>query len=411
MNAWLTSLAENSVQCWGCLIFDKLFEFVSVMAGGVYGIFSQLCVVLFSALFMIFVINAVLKNARGNMPDPWLKKSVQKVFVSSVIALGLLGVGVEFPRIVTTILFEPVADITLMYSQSMVGTSAQLVQDTISYQPLEISDTGFYRPQLRDTIIAIMQTTIFQFQSYVKLGLAFMDGAFDWSALSGIGSLVKHFIMFMIGFGVAWGFFKLFFKYCFYFMDTIIAMAVFAFLFPISLVMFVFKDAEHVPEFIKKLANTVGKDQIKNLINAIVTLGSVVMVYTMVMIIIARFFSSSDVSYDQLMAAITDGSVYASDLDTINLESVTFTSVLALLYVLNYICAQIPQVTKQILSAFGVSETTKYGDGAAEMVTTYAKNATNLAVDLIKKAKGDTPSDGATKTTDKKTDDATKNKK
>ena len=46
-------------------------------------------------------------------------------------------------------------------------------------------------------------------------------------------------------------------------MDTIIAMAVFAFLFPISLVMFVFKDAEHVPEFIKKLANTVGKDQIK----------------------------------------------------------------------------------------------------------------------------------------------------
>jgi hypothetical protein len=79
--------------------------------------------------------------------------------------------------------------------------------------------------------------------------------------------------------------------------------------------------------------------------------------------------------------------------------------------VLNYICAQIPQVTKQILSAFGVSETTKYGDGAAEMVTTYAKNATNLAVDLIKMAKGDTPSDGATKTTDKKTDDATKNKK
>jgi hypothetical protein len=153
--------------------------------------------------------------------------------------------------------------------------------------------------------------------------------------------------------------------------------------------MFVFKDAEHVPEFIKNIANTVGKDQIKNLINAIVTLGSVVMVYTMIMIIIARFFSSSDVSYEQLMNAISSGVVYENDLSSENLEAITFTSMLALLYVLDYISNQIPQVSKQILSAFGVSETTKYGEGAAEMVTSYASNAKNTVINMVKTIKGD----------------------
>lgn len=389
MGTWLASLAENSIQCWGCLVFDKLFGFVSDIAGSVYDTFATLCIIIFVGFFCIFVFNAFLQNMRGNMSDPWFKKSVQKVVVSSVIALGLLSFGVEFPRILTTMIFEPVADLTLLYSQSMAGVFTQQIQSNVPYQSLPLSDTGFYRPELRDTIIAIMQTTIFQFQSYVKLGMAFIDAALEWQALLGIGNFIKHFVLMLIGFNVTWGFFKLFFKYCFYFMDTIIAMAVFAFMFPFSLVMFVFKDAEHVPEFIKNIANTVGKDRIKNLINAIVTLGSVVMVYTMIMIIIARFFSSSDVSYEQLMNAISSGVVYENDLSSENLEAITFTSILALLYVLDYISNQIPQVSKQILSAFGVSETTKYGEGAAEMVTSYASNAKNTVINMVKTIKGD----------------------
>jgi hypothetical protein len=62
---------------------------------------------------------------------------------------------------------------------------------------------------------------------------------------------------------------------------------------------------------------------------------------------------------------------------------------LALLYVLDYISNQIPQVSKQILSAFGVSETTKYGEGAAEMVTSYASNAKNTVINMVKTIKGD----------------------
>ena len=394
MNAWLVSLAETGAQCWGCLVFDKLFEFVSDLAGGIYSVFSQICIVLFIILFCAFVFHAFWQNMRGNMSDPLLKKSVQKVFVSSLVALTLLGFGVEFPRLVTSVIFEPVAEITLLYSQSVGGVSPDLVQAQVPYQPLDISDKGFYRPQLRDIIITIMQTTILQFQSYIKLGLAFMDGAFEWKALAGIGNLLKHFMLLLIGFYVAWGFFKLFFKYCFYFMETIIAMAVFAFLFPISLIVIIFQDAEHVPDFIKNMAKTVNKDQIKNMINSIVTLGSVVLVYTIVIIIIARFFSTSDISYEQLMAAIANGKIYESNLDTSNLESVTFMGVLALLYVVNYICAQIPQISKQILSSFGVSETTKYGDGAEKLVKEYANSAKNLAIGIAQTVKNRNAPDG-----------------
>ena len=121
-------------------------------------------------------------------------------------------------------------------------------------------------------------------------------------------------------------------------------MAFFAFFFPLSLIMTSFKDVKEVPKWFETIGKSVGVAQTKNLINAIVTLGSVVLTYTVIMVIIAKFFSASDVSVVGLMEAITSGNVYAEDLNTENLQSMTLASFVALMYVLNYIFNQIPQI-------------------------------------------------------------------
>ena len=89
MNELMVSLTDKVVQCWGCAVFDRLFQIVSVTVAAVYDHFTHLCLVLFGLLFTVFVINAIWKNMRSGMSDPWLKNSVQKVFINSVVALSL----------------------------------------------------------------------------------------------------------------------------------------------------------------------------------------------------------------------------------------------------------------------------------------------------------------------------------
>ena len=100
-----------------------MFQIVSIAAAAVYESFSAICLVVFGILFTVFVINAIYKNIKNDVKDPWLKKSFQKVFIASLVSLTLLGIGVSFPRLITTITFEPIADITLVYSQSMIKTT------------------------------------------------------------------------------------------------------------------------------------------------------------------------------------------------------------------------------------------------------------------------------------------------
>lgn len=380
MNELMVSLTDKVVQCWGCAVFDRLFQIVSVTVAAVYGHFTHLCLVLFGLLFTVFVINAIWKNMRSGMSDPWLKNSVQKVFINSVVALSLLGMGAALPRLVSTVIFEPVAQITLLYSQTMVNTTDEIVSEKVTYEPVKITQEGIYRAELRDKMIMLMKTTVTQFQSYIKLGIAVMDNAFSWSALLGVGALIKHIILFFIGLYLSWGFIKIFFKYCCYFADAIIAMALFAFFFPLSLIMIVFKDVKEVPKWFGDIGKSVGVAQIKNLINAIVTLGSVVLTYTVIMVVVAKFFSASDASVVGLMDAITSGQIYADDLNTDNLQAMTLISCIALVYVMNFIFAQIPQITKMVLSAFSVEENTKHGEQFANDMMTLSKNAFDIVV-------------------------------
>jgi hypothetical protein len=142
MNELMVSLTDNVVQCWGCAVFDRLFQIVSVTVASVYEHFTGLCFILFALLFTVFVINAIWQNMKSGMSDPWLKNSVQKVFINSIIALSLLGMGVMLPRTVSTVIFEPVAHLTLKYSQTMINTTDEIVSDKVTYQPIKITEEG-----------------------------------------------------------------------------------------------------------------------------------------------------------------------------------------------------------------------------------------------------------------------------
>lgn len=388
MNDVLTSLVDKTVQCWGCGLFDRLFQVVSDAAAAAYQQMSTVCIILFCALFSFFVLHAVWQTIKGGTSDPWYEKSVQKVFINAIVCIGLLSMGVVLPRFITTITVEPAAQIATAYTQAMVQQDTISVEDKVDYQPMEMGDSGFYRPQLRDKIILLMKTTITQFQSYMKLGIAVMDRAFSWDALLGIGSFLKHVILFAIGLYLTWGFFKLFFRYCCYFADIIIAMTFFAFFFPLSLMLFAFKGASNVPGWIGNMGQNLGTSQLKNLINAIITLSSAVITYTVIMVIIAKFFSVSGADTTTLMQAITSGQVFADDLNTENLQAMTLASCIILVYVLNYIYGQIPQISKMILSAFGVSEEKSESEQLANdmlhLTSTIWENAKKIGTTIIK---------------------------
>ena len=397
MNEWLSSLVNSTVQCWGCGVFDRLFQIVSDAAALVYDKFAYFCVVLFCVLFSFFVINAVWKTVTGNVSDPLYEKSIQRVFVNAIVCIGLLGMGLALPRFITTVTFEPVAQVAQTYTAAMINLDNETITDKVTYQPQQMGDDGFYRPQLRDKIILLMKTTITQFQSYMKLGIAVMDSAFTWRALLGVGSLLKHIMLFVMGLYLTWSFFKLFFRYCCYFADIIIAMAYFAFFFPLSLMLFAFNGADNVPKWFGGLGKTVGVNQFKNLINAIITLASAVITYTVIMAIIAKFFAAPDVSSADLMNAITTGEIFDAELDMTNLEAMTLTSFIVLVYVLKFLQDQIPQVTKMVLSVFGVSENKQLSE-------TLANDMMQLTQDIVDTTKkiGETIISGGEKDKDKK---------
>ncbi len=384
MNNAINSFIDNTVQCWGCGLFDRLFQIISTATATIYGQLVSLCVILFMAMFTVFVANAVYQNIKGGGKDPFYTKSIQKVFINSVVVFALLGLGVAVPKFITRITFEPVATATMVYTQALTQQNPDIVNDKVTYQPLEMNDDGFYRPQLRNTIIMIMKTTVTQFQSYIKLGIAVMDSAFTWKALLGVGTLVKHIMLFIVGLYLCYGFFKLFIRYCFYFVDIIVAMAFFAFFFPISLMMMSFDGAEHLPDVIKNVGKSFSKDQGKKLINAIVALAACVITYTVIIMLLAKFMSDPDETNAQLMDKIMSGTVFEADLNSENLEALTLTSAIVLVYVLNFIYGQIPQISKMILGTFGVGEEKQLSEKMADDALTLSKNIINTTVNTVK---------------------------
>lgn len=383
MNNILGNFVDNTIQCYGCPIFDRLFQIVSGAAASVYNRMAILMAILFCVMFAFFVLNAVWQNIKANAKDPWYQKSVRPVIINSLVALALLFTGVAFPRLITQITFEPTADIATLYTQSMLNIDNEFVNEHVTYQPMPISDDGFFRPQLRDKIITLMKTTITQFQSYMKLGIAVMDSAFTWRALLSVGAFIKHIILFAIGLFLFYEFFKLFFRFCCYFADIIVAMTMFAFFFPLSLVLVAFRGADSVPKWISSLGKNIGADRIKSLINAIVALASAVITYTVVMVIIAKFFSSPDMGTNELMTAITTGAIFDYDFSGGNVMSISLMGMIVLAYVIEFITdkKQVNNVTNMIMGAFNL----KPENSLSEQLANDVETLTKATYDTVKK--------------------------
>lgn len=403
MNRLVNSFVESTVQCWGCEVFDRLFQIVSNAAAAVYDKFVIFCAILFCVLFAFYLINAVWKNFKGGITDPLYQKSLKPLFINSLVSLTFLSMGVVLPRFITTITFEPVANITVIYTQSMLQTNPDEVNERVTYQPAKIEDDGFYRPQLRDSIVMLMKTTITQFQSYMKLGIAVMDKSFSLSALLSISSLIKHIILFFIGMYLFIGIFKLFLRFCFYFADIIVAMTFFAFFFPLSLILVAFK-GDNAPKWMSGLGKDVGTNQFKKLIDSIVALAAAVLTYTVIMVILAKFFAEPGQSAADIMNMITSGEIYSDELSEENLQAMTLGGCVVLVYVLNFIYGQIPQVTSMVLSSFGVSSENKL----SEQLANDAMQLTNDVLNVVKQAGKNILSGG--EKSDNKEDTAKKSK-
>ena len=386
------SFIDSTVQCWSCPVFDRLFQVVSNAAAAAYPKFVMICTILFCVIFAFYVFGAVWKNLTNGFQDGWFNKSLRPVFVNSIFALAFLGMGIALPRFISTVTFEPVAYVTENYAAAMIKLTPTDIAEHVTYEAPDITDdTGIFRQQLRDAVINTAKVTITQFQSFMKLGVAIIDTGLSWDMFFGIGALIKHVILIIIGVYLFWEFFKMFFKFLCYFADVIIAMAMFAFFFPLSLITTAFKEASDLPSWlswIKNLGKGVGVEQIKNLVGAIISLGAAVITYTIILVIIVKFFADPDGginNFETLMAAVADGTIFETNLDTTGIDDLSLTSVIVLVFVLTSIYENIPKVTNMILGMFEVSaDKNEAGKKLGEEIMTTTKGFYNLGKGVVK---------------------------
>ncbi len=382
MQELANSLIDIGTQCWACSVFDYLFAIISNTAAAAYQRLTMFSVIIFCVLFAFYILNVVWENIKSGESDPFLQKSVKPVIIKSLIALSLLSAGLIVPRFISSVTFEPAAQITLQYSKSMLP-SDYIVPD--NYQAIKLSDNGFFNPELRDTILQLIQTSVSNFQVYIKIGIAIIDEAFSLEAMLGIGALIRHIIISFIGLFLTYYFVKWFILYSFCFMDIILAMALFAFFFPLSIILFIFKDASSAPDWLKKLGKDLGGGQIKKLVNAIISVGVTILTYTIIIVIIHGFLDKNGITIDSIQN--TSESIFNFDLENPTAMQITFAGSIVLVYVINYIAGEIPKITEKILSTFGVSQekplSEEMGKNAWKLTNIVAEQTKNLAKTII----------------------------
>jgi hypothetical protein len=397
MTNLIDSLIENSVQCWSCPVFDRLFQVISAAAAAVYNRLALFAAVLLCLFVAFYILYSVMQNLRSDKIDPTYQKYFKPVLINSLVVIAILGLGVSVPRFITSITFEPVANMTIAYTESMLNTDAAAVAQRVHYEPVKMADDGFYRPQLRDKIVRLMATSITQFQSMMKLGMVVMDKAFSWGAMLGVGALFKHIMLFFMGLYIVWSFFKLFIKFCFYFADVVIDLTFFAFFFPVMLTLFVFKNSQ-AADWVKNLSSKITPDYFKNVINSIVSLATVVITYVVIMVIIAKFFTMTGGGSAELTRQIVSGNIFAGDLSDDNLAMLTLGGCLVLVYVVQYLADKIPDVSKMITETFNVQDRHEAGDALGESMLKVGQNT----FDFAKKAGAAIISTATGKETEKK---------
>ena len=348
-------LIDNGTRCWTCPLFDKLFEIISNTAAALYEQLTIFGVIIFCILFAVYVINAFWQNMKSDMKDPYFQESVKPVLIKSLFVLSLLGLGLTVPRFISKITFEPVAMVTLEYSKAMLPDGYQINDD---YLPIKLDDKGFFNPELRDTIIKLLQTNVAHFQVFIKLGIAVIDSAFSIPTIFNLSLLIKRLLVFFVGLFLTYYFVQFFIKYLFCFMDIVVAMAMFAFFFPLSLIFFIFQGASNLPEWMKNLGKNLGGGQIKKLITAIVSVAATIL--TVIILIIRGYLNGHGINVDSFQNDVK--SIFDFNLDNPSAIQITFFGMIVLVFVVQYLAKKIPDVTKEIMNTFDVKQETALSD-------------------------------------------------
>lgn len=380
MNELTNTLIENGMQCWTCPIFDNLFAIISNAAAAVYTRLTIISVVIFSVLFGLYVLNAFWQNMKSGMSDPMFQKSLKPVLIKSLFILSLLALGVAVPKFISRITFEPTAAITLQFSEAMLPNDYKVPDN---YSAIKLNPDGFFNSELRDTIVQILQTNVANFQVYIKTSIAIIEESFSIKKITDLGLewIIKRLLIFFVGLFLLYNFTKWFIKYSFCFMDVIIAMAMFAFFFPLSLIFFIFQGASDVPNWMKNLGKNFGGKQIKELINAIVSVVSTILVYTIAMILVSGYLNGRDLDINSI-TNVSD-SMLNFDFDNPNINQLTFFGIIVLVFIVNYLIKEIPNIKKEIMSAFGVSQNDKAFTEMGENVFKLTNIVTNQAKQFI----------------------------
>ena len=382
MQELANTLIDSGVQCWTCPVFDNLFAIISNTAAAAYQRLCIFSIVIFCVLFVFYALNVVWNNIKNGGQDSLFDKTLRPILIKSLIALSLLSMGLVVPRFISMITFEPAAIMTLQYSKAMLP--ADYVIPTYE-NAIQLGNEGFFNPALRDTIIQILETSVAYFQVYIKIGIAIIDAAFSRGALLGIGALIKHIIICFIGIFLTYNFAKLFIKYSFCFMDIIFSMAIFAFFFPLSVVLFIFRGAKDVPAWMKNLGSNLGGGQIKKLVNAIVSVASTILTYTVIILIIRGFLDTNGIDVDSVQNSTE--ALFDFDLENSSAMQITFAGAIVLVYVINYIEGQIPKVTEKILSVFNVKQenglSKEMGENVFQLTQIIANKTKELAKTVI----------------------------
>ena len=385
MQEMANTLIDKGAQCWACPLFDRLFEIISNTAGALYERLTLFGVIIFCILFAFYVLNAFWKNMKSGMQDSFFQKSLKPVLIKSLFVLSLLALGLSVPRLISTITFEPAAMITLEYSKAMLPENYKIPND---YHAIELNDKGFFNPELRNTIIQLLQTSVSNFQVFIKVGIAILDSVFSFStslSLFNLAFLLKRILVFFVGLFLTYYFIQWFVKYSFCFMDIIVAMAMFAFFFPLSLVFFIFQGASDLPDWMKNMGKNLGTSQIKTLINAIVSVAATILTYTVVILIIRGYLNGNGINVDAIQNA--SESIFDFNLENPSAIQVTFFGTIVLVFVIQYLIKKIPDVTQEIMNTFGVKQedsiSKDMGNNAWTLTTIVADQAKNLVTNAI----------------------------
>lgn len=351
MQELANTLIDKGTQCWACPLFDRLFEIISNTAGALYEQLTTFSIIIFCILFAFYIANVFWQNIKSDMKDPFLFETLKPVLIKSLFVMALLGMGLAVPRFISTITFEPAAAITLEYSKAMLPDEYKIPDD---YQKIELGDNGFFNSELRDTVVKILQTSVTNFQVFIKVGIAIIDSAFSIPTIFNLSFLLKRLLVLFVGLFLTYNFVQLFIKYSCYFLDIIVAMAMFAFFFPLSLVFFVFQGASNLPDWMKNFGKGLGGAQIKKLIDAIVSVASAILIYTVIILIIRGYLNGHGINVDSIQN--TAESIFDFNLDNPSAIQVTFFGTIVLVFVILYIAKKLPDVTKEIMKTFGVNQ-------------------------------------------------------